>query len=448
MQFSITTACDRGHANALDGIARTPLALVMGLVVYRLLLDASYEQIAAIFEYQGLFSNRRTAASTALSWVLFLGLMPFVVRLFRGGNFSDTVMILLALFSFIPQTAVIGYRSDYDVLFLLMMATYWILLFLLHSWTRPIVFRVEPSRLKASIPYVVLGILIPAVIAFSIINTGLRFHWNLIEVYDIRAEAREFVAPFPINYILSFADNALGFFAVLMLHRRRYFGLAIVLFAIFVNFSITGTKQILFVVFCGLLGYVFIKNSYYSHRVLVGALVLAVACHIESALANTYVLTGLFPYRVLFIPAELHYSYFSFFQANELDLYRQSIFKFVFESPYAENIQFLLGEYSIGNFSARANNGLFSDAYMNIGLAGVLLYPFIISGLLRLFDGAVFRLDSRMWFVLAIYMSFVLLGMTLSTALLTAGLLPFLFLLYMFTPATAFRRWSFVRLYE
>lgn len=415
-------------------------------MLYRLLLDASYEQIAVIFDYQGLFSNKRTPESVVLSWFIFLGFMPYVVRLFRGRDFSDTVMILLVLFSLIPQTTVISYRSDYPASFLFLITAYWALLCMLHFWTRPIVFRVAPTSLKASIPYVVLGILIPTVITFSLVNTGLRLHWNLIDVYDIRAEAREFVAPFPVNYVLSFADNALGFFAVLMLYKRRFIALGVVLFAIFVNFSITGTKQIVFVVLCGLLGYVFIRSSGFSHRILVAALGLAIACHVEAALMGTHVLTGLFPYRVLFIPAELHYSYFSFFQINELDLYRQSIFKFLFESPYATNIQFLLGEYSIGEVTARANNGLFSDAYMNIGAVGAMIYPLFVVVLLRLFDGAVSRIDGRMWFVLAIYMSFVLLGMTLSTALLTAGLLPFLFLLYMFSPATVFHSGSLVRL--
>jgi len=429
------------RASPLEGVARSPLVLFLGLILYRVLLDASYERVADIFDYQGLFLNRQTLESLILSWVVFLGFMPYVVRLFRGTNFSDGVMILLVLFSLIPQTTVFCYRSDYPAPFVFLITVYWALLCMLHFWSRPIVFRVRPTELKAAIPYVILAILIPTVIAFSLVNTGLRLHWNLIDVYGIRAEAREFVAPFPINYVLSFADNALGFFAVLMLVKRRFLMLGVVLFAIFVNFSITGTKQIVFIVLCGLLGSVFIKNPGFSYRVLVAALGLAIACHIETALMGTFMLTGLFPYRVLFIPAELHHSYFSFFQANELDLYRQSILKFLFDSPYATNIQFLLGEYSIGDVSARANNGLFSDAYMNIGAVGALLYPLFVVVLLRLFDGAVSRLDGRMWFVLAIYMSFVLLGMTLSTALLTAGLLPFLLMLYMFSPVSGPRRW-------
>lgn len=432
MKMYLNTETKYMSGSYIQRLARKPSVLFWMLVLYRIMLDASYEQIEYLYEYQGLFENNKTLASSILSWALFLGFAPFVVRLFSGKQFSDTVMVLLALFSLIPQTTVIAYRSDYSSLFQALIVVFWILLYAAHSFSSPIHFRYSPSKATARIPYITLVVLVLSVIAFSLVHTGLRLHVDLIDVYEIREEARTFSAPFPVNYILSFADNALAFFVILLLYKRQLVAMLGVLFAIFVNFSITGTKQIVFVVLCGLLGYFFIKNKTHSHRLLIGAVLLIAGTYIEERVNETYTLATLYPYRVLFIPAELHYSYFSFFQMNELDLYRQSLLKAVFDSPYSTNIQFLIGEYSIGDITARANNGLFSDAFMNIGLVGVFLYPFIIALLLRLFDGAVSRLDTRLWFVLAIYSSFVLLGMTLSTALLTSGMLPFLLMLYTF----------------
>jgi hypothetical protein len=95
-----------------------------------------------------------------------------------------------------------------------------------------------------------------------------------------------------------------------------------------------------------------------------------------------------------------------------------------------ENIQFLMGGYSIGDFSARANNGLFSDAYMNLGVVGVLIYPIILAVYLRILDGAANGLPDRIMPVIVIYVAFVLLGMTFTSALFTSGLLPLIFLLY------------------
>ena len=111
-------------------------------------------------------------------------------------------------------------------------------------------------------------------------------------------------------------------------------------------------------------------------------------------------------------------------------LFSQSLLKFYYDDVPRENIQFILGEYAIGEYSARANNGLFSDAYMNLGLIGVLIYPVIIAFFLRILDGAVEGLSARILFVVTIYVGFVLLGMTLTAAMLTSGLIFLVFLLY------------------
>ena len=150
----------------------------------------------------------------------------------------------------------------------------------------------------------------------------------------------------------------------------------------------------------------------------------------ESLLLQSNTLNTLFSYRVLFIPAELHYTYYDYFQLHDILYFSQSILKAFQTGPEPENVQFVLGEYAIGDYSARANNGLFSDAYMNLGIVGMLVYPFLLSVYLRILDGASTGLPERMLFVLVVYVGFVLLGMTLTSALLTSGLIFLIFFLY------------------
>jgi hypothetical protein len=411
---------------------RKVIIIICLLFLYRILLDFSYEEVAHIFDYQGLFFNNKSFLSILFSWFFFILLLPLIVRLFYGRQLSDYILILLVLFSLIPQLVVISHRSDYSFKFVLLVVFFWLLLFILHFYISPIRIRLRASRLISKIPHLILLILLASILVFSYISTGLRLHTDLIEVYEIREEARGFGVIFPFNYIISFADNALAFFAVLLFHRRQYAYFIFTLFVIYVNFSITGTKQIVFLPLCGLLGYYFIRNGESLVRILISAVALIIFSFIEIDFLDSRVLTIIYPYRVLFIPAELHYSYFNFFQINELDLYRQSFLKAFLDSPYEENIQFLLGEFATGDVGGRANNGLFSDAFMNLGSLGVIIHPFLIVVLLRLFDGVASRIDKRLWFVVAIYMSFVLLGMTISSALLSSGLLPFLLMLYLF----------------
>jgi hypothetical protein len=104
--------------------------------------------------------------------------------------------------------------------------------------------------------------------------------------------------------------------------------------------------------------------------------------------------------------------------------------KFFIDSPYKDNIGFIIGEYDTNDIGGRANNGLFSDAYFNLGLIGILLFPLILASLLKLFDGAVKNLDARMYFSIALSIFLALLSLPLTTAILSSGLLIFLILLY------------------
>jgi hypothetical protein len=100
------------------------------------------------------------------------------------------------------------------------------------------------------------------------------------------------------------------------------------------------------------------------------------------------------------------------------------------DSPYKENIGFLIGEYDTGDIEGRANNGLFSDAYFNLGIFGVFLFPILITLLLKFFDGAVKYLNTSLYFSISLSIFLALLSLPLSVAFLSSGFLIFFILLY------------------
>lgn len=424
--FGYAPQPDVARRGYLDGILKFTI-LVCG---YRILLDVSYAYLDQVFSYQGLFLNKRTAFSNTLSWILLFSCIPAFKRVFDDRTISGNILSVLILFSVIPTITAISYRSDYDTSYIFLQCVYWVVMFV--CWSNIDVIRITSlNRIRSErFHFFVLIVLSVSVVVYSYINTGLRLHYDLIEVYDIRAEARTFEAPFPLNYLVSLADNMLPFFAVYALFQRRYAVLFVTLLVIYVNFSVAGTKQIMFTIFLGFSGYFVFRDFGRARFLVVAALALAAISMVQSLYFDSNTLTTLFAYRVLFIPAELHFSYFSYFQVNDILYFNQSILKWLNVGPEQENIQFVLGEYSIGEFSARANNGLFSDAYMNLGGVGMLIFPPLITLYLRILDGSVEGLDPRILFVITLYVSFVLLGMTLTSALLTSGLIFVVFLLY------------------
>jgi len=172
--------------------------IIILLILYRILLDFSYKEVAHVFDYQGLFYNNKTNCSLLLSWVIFIGLLPFVIKLFDSSRLSNYVLLLLVLFSLIPQTVVISFRSDYSFLLNILLVCYWLLLLFSHRLVRPIRIGYNPGVLFQKIPAVTLAVLLASVLVYSYLTTGFRLHTDLINVYDIREEAREFGVFFPI----------------------------------------------------------------------------------------------------------------------------------------------------------------------------------------------------------------------------------------------------------
>ena len=143
-----------------------------------------------------------------------------------------------------------------------------------------------------------------------------------------------------------------------------------------------------------------------------------------------YIFYSVFINRVLFIPTQLHIAFYDFFQENELLYFRQGILRwFGFDSPYSIPIEFLIGGQSSGNYEIRANNGLFTDAYMNMGDMGALVFPFILVFIIKLLDAAAKGLDARLMFLPVYVTVSALLSTTFSTALLNNGLVLLMFFL-------------------
>lgn len=404
------------------------LFYIVAILIYKFLLDQSYEQISISFAYQQFFYDGRTIESQAISWILAIVAIPAIKHVFESKSISGNVFAILILFSVIPTISAISFRSDYGFIYIFLMTIFWTTFFVAWRMMKPIRFP-RLARLQSKFYLLVLLILCGAVLIYSYINTGIRLHFDLIEVYDIRAEARTFSAPFPLNYIVSLADNILPILMVYLLTRRNWLLATLTFFIIFINFSISGQKTAMFAPFLGAIGFFVFDKTVPTKMLLVMSCIFTFLATWQTIVYDNNTLTGLFTYRVLFIPAELHYSYFRYFQYHDFLYFSQSFLRF-FGDLGQENIQFLIGEYAIGDFSARANNGLFSDAYLNLGAIGVLIYPVIFALYLRILDGAAAALPKRMLFVIVLCVGFILISMTLPVALVTSGLIFLIFLLY------------------
>lgn len=376
--------------------------------------------IAGPFDYQG-FQNSPSARGVLISWLVLVIMLPLLVRVFRSETLSGHITATLALISFVPTTTLIAHDPRYSAAFVLLISVYWFLLLLACLVLPPI--RPFNRPLRSEVPHVFATAALCAVVLFiSWRYTDFRLHFGLFDVYDLRAEARMFEVPTFLGYLATIADNALPVLLAFYLRRRWLLVAAAVSVVILFNFGISGTKQVLFLLVFALASIFVRENAQLNRKILAALAIVVVLCVVEKQMLDTIFVGTLSIYRVFFIPAQLHWVHYEFFQTNELLYLTQSALRFFFESPYKENIQFLLGEYYIGHFSARANNGLFSDGYMNFGAPSVLFYPIITVVVLKLMEGAARGLSSNVRLMLTITLSFVMLNLPLPTALLSAGM--------------------------
>ena len=404
------------------------LGFALAIIGYRIIVDVGYRMVVAgPFAYQG-FQNAPTARSLMLSWLVLLALLPLMVRVFRSETVSGNIMTTLALISLIPTTTLIAHDPRYAAEYVLLISVYWFVFLLACIVVPPIRPFIRP--LRSEVPHVLTTLGLAAVVLFiSWRHTGFRLHFGLFDVYDLRAEARSFQVPTLLGYLATIADNALPILLAFYLRRRWVLVGAAVAVVILFNFGISGTKQVLFLLVFALASVLVREHARLNRTILVALTGIVVLCILERQVFGTPFLGVLSIYRVFFIPAHLHWVHYEFFQTHELLYLTQSALRFFFESPYNENIQFLLGEYYIGDFSARANNGLFSDGYMNFGAISVLFYPVISVVILKLMEGAARGLSASVRLMITVALSFVMLGLPLPTALLSAGVAALVLLL-------------------
>ena len=94
-------------------------------------------------------------------------------------------------------------------------------------------------------------------------------------------------------------------------------------------------------------------------------------------------------------------------------------------------IQNIIGEVYFNDPETACNNGLFSDAYMNLGALGCIVYPVIYAFIFRICGSAFRGAEKGLVVFAALIMSYTFEGSELTTGLLTHGLFVFGIIMYL-----------------
>lgn len=141
------------------------------------------------------------------------------------------------------------------------------------------------------------------------------------------------------------------------------------------------------------------------------------------------------PYRLLFIPSQIQFQYYDFFQNREKLYFADGIIGKILsiDSPFAESIGFIIGKYySYNGLGSNSNTGILSDAYSNAGFIGMLVIIMLFGITLKIIDSSTKELPLYVVVGSLSYIMFVLNDTSLLTTFLTGGMAISVLLLILF----------------
>lgn len=415
-------------------ISKRSIKIIIFCILQKVLLEYVYRNIIFPPFYYFGFENNFDLSRCIISWALYV-----IVPLFNiAGSHNETLskQAVAFLLNAIYMPCLILYEYMRNTPFVLLITLYYVVMILGVNCIYPISVRVRVGKYRnfenvaISIGYI-LGFVVLFVWSYY---AHFRIQIDLFDVYTARLAARQFSTPRIIVYMRAMARGVIPLLVVYSLYKSKKIQATYFIVIQAVQFFIDGSKSVVFVLILGIFSYFFIEKCHHiidkiPEIMTVGA-IFAILEHI--VLQTSYLANSIFR-RAMFLPALLNYQYFDLAENNGFDYYRQSL-GFLGESHYNQSIALVVGSQYYRNENVNANNGLFSDAYVNLGALGCIIMPILIVIVFKLIEGAGERLPKSVWTVCVIQVFFSFTGSSFFTVLLTHGCLLMILILYCLAP--------------
>lgn len=387
---------------------------ICSILLYRLLLDIVYlHSISPIYSYDKLECNY-TYRSMIISWIILLGFtFLFSSFLKMKGYFIPNIMMMFFITRFVPFTSFIGCNiQTHDFIF--WYCVYWFVFCLSARFVNlPPLPKVKKS---SSFIQIITVIIILTIVFISGYYTHFRITLNLFDVYGIRMEAREYNISTILLYLWMAAGNMLPLLLIYNMKQRNKKMSIIIVMIVLLNFSINGTKSVLFKLLLCILMYLYIKRNQIKRFGYMASSFVFISLIVDFVQRGIGVLTDMIIRRAFYIPVLLDGLFFDYYKSHQ-PLY------FIGKTEGFANTAFLIGDVYFNNPTMSANNGMFSDAITNLGLMGCFIMPLVLSLYLHVFAKSFDRANHQIVLFVALVMVYTFEGSFFTTALLTHGIL-------------------------
>lgn len=411
------------------------LYIVLLFICYKYYLTKTYG-------YYGFIDNMNSK-SLILSIIAILLVFIYVYKQ-KTNSYSKFIIYILVLINFVPSIVNFAFMPISYKYFVLICLYWGFLIFFINVLNRMYIKKDNNRIYTSSILNVYFFLIFEFIVILFIIVKYIGINLNFTSVYTLRKMFFSAKIPIVLSYLYAAFKVINPIFFIYLYNRKKkiwtFFALVIQILA----FLCDGSKSTIFSILIAFFIAIYLKkkgnldfleNKKSKYYILFGITMINLIGFLEFSIIKTSYIYNYFIRRLLFIPSLLNQYYYDFFSVNQVDLFRQSILgKFGFTSPYSIRIQNIIGKTYFNDETLLANNGLFSDAYMNLGNFGILIMPLLLSITLIFLDRCVKNINSLYLITVLISVSYIFMSSSFFTVILTHGYLILCFVLLMVIP--------------
>ncbi len=414
----------------LKKIHKNTTWIFLTLLFYRIVLDLSYYYIISDVWRSTRFDLKLNVLKLIESYLLFFLIYILIPKVSK--KLSYILLWMLILISYVPMLTIYAFMDESRI-YMYAVTAFWITVFLLMKMPTIFIARLKQSRLILYSLFGCLGIIVALMVYWYM---GFPFTLDITSVYDIRSKYVDAQIPFS-GYLWNWMAYIVNpIFISLFVTKRKWLLVTLIgAFQVWL-FSATGIKTYLFSPLLVLILMLIVKQRNPLAYISVGLASAVVLGILSYRLFGDVWLSSLFTRRLLLVPAQLSFFYYDFFSKNEFVYLSHSILKFFLDYPYQLNPPHLIADIYFNDPQMGSNNGVVSDAYMNFGFPGFIIWAVLLTIILKLLDSCSKEVDIRVAVAAIAMPAITLTNSALLTNLLTHGVLLALLILY-FLPKQA-----------
>lgn len=402
--------------------------------LYYLTLHIIFKIDTSVIHFYAGFFNNFSIYNFLVSYFMFFLLLMLNLRLvLTPKKVSEYVMLLLFFLAYSPTNVLFSF-GILDISYFFYAQIYWLCLSIIIWWYSfyqmklPVINDIIKKRMSLCVLVISCSIVVYVFIKYA----KFVFMLDFIEVYSLRLSARQYPMSKVLIYLFGFARAAIPLFLGYSVLNNRWKTSLFLIIIQFCNFSVDGSKDVYFITILVLI--VAIVYNPFINRIIAMLMFFGVATSQLLSQLGFNLINNVIIRRVLFLPQQISYCYYDYTLSNAPN-YFNNLLRFIGLNNYKPNIPFLIGEMYFNSPITSANNGLVGDAFWNLGVYGIIVFPLLIGVLLFCVDTILKEHSQKIRLITAIVIASGLQDSSLTTLLLTHGLLVQLAVLF-FLPNT------------